>query len=98
MRALGLKSVIRKKRPHYFKVTEQHVAENVLNRDFMANAPNLKWYADITELKYGQGRKAYLSAIIDVYDNTIVSWVLGHANNNKLVTNTINKAYKKNQE
>lgn len=95
MRALGLKSVIRKKRPYYVKATEIHVAENVMNRDFMANAPNLKWCTDVTELKYGQGRKAYLSAIIDVYDNTIVSWVLGHANNNKLVMDTLKKAYEK---
>lgn len=66
MRALGLKSVIRKKRPYYVKSNAIHVAENVMNREFTASAPNMKWCTDVTELKYGQGRKAYLSAIIDV--------------------------------
>ena len=95
MCALGLKSVIRKKRPHYVKSTAIHVAENVMNREFTASAPNIKWCTDVTALKYGQGRKAYLSAIIDVYDYSIVSWVLGHANNNELVMDTVNKAYEK---
>lgn len=96
MRALGLKAVIRKKRPHYVKAPEIHVAENVMNRNFDANSPNSKWCTDVTELKYGKGRKAYLSAIIDVYDNSIVSWVLGHSNNNKLVMDTLKKAFEKN--
>lgn len=95
MRALGLQAVIRKKRPHYVKTTENHVVENVMNRHFDAPAPNIKWSTDVTELKYGNGRKAYLSAIIDVYDNSIVSWVLSHSNNNKLVMDTLKKAYTK---
>lgn len=96
MRVLGLKAIIRKKRPDYVKAPEIHVAENVMNRNFDAYSPNTKWCTDVTELKYGNGRKAYLSAIIDVYDNSIVSWILSHSNNNKLVMDTLKKAYKKN--
>lgn len=70
MRALGLRSVIRKKRPNYVKAPELHLAENVMNRDFQADAPNQKWCTDVTELRYGNGRKAYLSAMIDGYDDT----------------------------
>ncbi|MDT2286760.1 hypothetical protein P7H17_12925 [Paenibacillus larvae] len=44
-----------------------------MNRGFHADSPNLKWCTDVTELKYGNSRKAYLSAIVDVYDNSIVS-------------------------
>jgi transposase InsO family protein len=58
------------------KAAEIHLAENVMNRNFNAHSPNSKWCTDVTELKYGNGRKAYLSAIIDVYDNSIVYWVL----------------------
>lgn len=36
MRILGLKSVIRRKRPDYVKSTPEITAENVLNRDFKA--------------------------------------------------------------
>ncbi|BFH14327.1 DDE-type integrase/transposase/recombinase [Paenibacillus melissococcoides] len=94
MRALGLKAVIRKKRPNDVKASEIHVAENVMSREFQADSPNSKWCTDVTELKYGNGRKAYLSAIVDVYDNSIVSWVLSHSNNNKLVMDTVKKAYR----
>lgn len=97
MKALGIKAVIKKKRPTYIKATEKHVAENVLNRQFSAEKPNQKWCTDITELKYGNGRKAYLSAIIDIYDHSIVSWALSHSNNNVLVMTTVEKAMRKNR-
>lgn len=96
MRALELKAVIRKKWPHYVKASEIHVVENVMNRNFDVNTPNSKWCTDVTELKYGNGRKAYISVIIDVYDNAIVSRVLSHSNNNKLVIDTLKKVCKKN--
>ena len=96
MRALGLKAVIRKKRPNYVKASEIHVAENVMNREFQADSPNSKWCTDVTELKYVNGRKAYLSAIVDVYDNSIFSWVVSHSKNNKLVRDTVKKAYRRN--
>ena len=37
-----------------------------------------KWCTDVTESKYGNGKEAYLSAIIDHYDKSIVSYILGH--------------------
>ncbi|WP_189596865.1 DDE-type integrase/transposase/recombinase [Paenibacillus elgii] len=72
--------------------TPQHIAENLLNRNFQADAPNEKWLTDVTEFKYGNGQKAYLSAILDLHGNTIVSSVLGHSNNNKLVFETLDQA------
>lgn len=38
------------------------------------------------------GKKAYLSAIIDLYDKSIVSYILSHSNNNNLVFKTIKPA------
>ena len=96
MKSLGIRSIIRKKRPNYLKTTEHHTAENILNRNFKATKLNQKWSTDVTELRYGNGRKAYLSAIIDMYDNSIVSYVVGHSNNNNLVMETIHRAMKKN--
>jgi len=85
MQMCRLKSVIRRKRKKYRKSNSDYVAENVLNRDFNAEKPNQKWCTDVTEFKYGNGKKAYLSAIIDLYDNSIVSFILGNSNNNELV-------------
>lgn len=73
----------------------QFIAENVLHREFTAEAPNQKWLTDVTEFKYYTGievHKVYLSAILDLYDRRIVSYVIGDSNNNPLVFDTFDKA------
>lgn len=92
MKIAKIQSVIRRKRKKYKKSPVQHVAENRLNREFTAEKPNMKWCTDVTELKYGDGKKAYLSAIIDLHDGSIISYEFGHSNNNPLVFKTIRKA------
>ena len=92
MRIKGIQSVIRRKKKKYERSTPQQVAENILNRKFQAEAPNEKWLTDVTEFKYGNGQKAYLSAILDLHDKSIVSYVLGHSNNNPLVFETLDLA------
>ncbi|WP_074036508.1 IS3 family transposase [Exiguobacterium sp. AT1b] len=64
-------------------------AENLMNREFSASRPDEKWCTDVTEFKYGAGRKAYLSAIIDLYDGSIVAYRVGKSNNNGLVFQTM---------
>jgi len=92
MKICGLEAVIRRKSKRYRKVKPDYVAENILAREFKAEKPNQKWCTDVTEFKYGNGKKAYLSAIIDLYDKSIVSYVVGHSNNNDLVFKTIRPA------
>jgi putative transposase len=96
MKINGIQSVIRRKRKKYIPSSPRHVAENVLNRDFAAHKPNEKWLTDVTEMKYGVSQKAYLSAILDLYDGSIVSYVLGTSNNNPLVFNTLDLALEAN--
>lgn len=67
-------------------------AENLLNRDFTAEKLNEKWLTDVTEFKYGKGEKLYLSAIMDLKDNSIVSFAMGKSNNNQLVFDTFDLA------
>lgn len=77
----------------------QYIAENVLNREFSAEAPNQKWLTDVTEFKYYAGteiHKIYLSAILDLYDRRIVSHVIGDSNNNSLVFTTFDAAIMEN--
>lgn len=85
MRSIGLKSVCRRKRKNYIKSTPEIIAQNILNRKFDAYNIHDKWLTDVTELKYGDGKKAYLSAILDLGDKIIVSYVIGKSNNNELV-------------
>ena len=51
MQMLHLKSVCRKKKYNYIKSTPEVTAENILNREFYADAPNEKWLTDVTEFK-----------------------------------------------
>ncbi len=93
MKSANLLSVIRRKKCRYKYSSPQHTAENVLNREFQADRPNQKWVTDVTEMKYGN-RKAYLSAIMDLHDGSVISYVLGKSNNNELVFKTLKKALK----
>lgn len=92
MKILGIRSVIRRVRQSCTKVGERFHEENILNRDFTATAPNQKWCTDVTYLQYGLNSKAYLSAIKDLYDGSIIAFEISHNNDNPLVMKTIKKA------
>lgn len=99
MRVLGIKSIIRKQRKPYCHSTPETTAENVLHREFVATKPNEKWATDVTEFKVPMSnKKVYLSAILDFYDRSIVSYVLSNRNDNKLVFDTYKLALKKNPD
>ena len=75
----------------------QYIAENILNRNFHADKPNEKWLTDVTEFKYYIGMEAhklYLSAILDLYDRRIVSFIIRDSNDNSLVFDTLDEAIK----
>jgi len=93
MRILNLKSVCRRRRKRYIKSTPEITAENVLKRQFHADRFGEKWLTDVTEMKYGMDGKAYLSAILDLCDKSIVSFVVGHSNSTELVFKTFDIAH-----
>ena len=96
MRLMGLKAIIRRKRycqsTYQKAVSDGRVAENILNRDFSADAPNEKWVTDVTQVKVGE-QKLYVSAIKDLYNNEIVSYHMSLNNDNELVLETFRKAF-----
>ena len=96
MKSVKLTAVIRRRKKRYVKSTTQITAENILNREFVADNPNEKWLTDVTEFKLANGSKAYLSAILDIGDNSNISYVIGKSNNNKLVFDTLDKAIEAN--
>lgn len=89
MRDLGIRSVIRKKRPFYGK-RGSVVFPNVLNRQFSAEKPYQKLVTDITYVRTGD-TFIYLSSILDLYNNEIVAWKLSERNDLELVLNTLNQ-------
>lgn len=93
MKKLGVHSLIRKKKKKYTYAKPDETAENMLQRDFYAAAPNQKWSTDVTEFKVpGEKKKLYLSAIIDLYDRYPVAYVISTRNDNRLVFKTFDQA------
>ena len=82
----------------YVKSMPEITAENILNREFYAGHFEEKWLTDVTELRYGINGKAYLSAILDLADKSIVSFVIGSSNNNALVFETFDIAHQEHPE
>lgn len=71
-----------------------------IKREFTADAPNEKWFTDVTEFHYYIGlekHKVYLSAILDLYDRRIVSYIIRDSNNNALVFDTVDEAIQTNR-
>ena len=77
MRKFRMRGAVRKRKGRYssYEGTVGKVADNVLKRDFSADAPNQKWTTDVTEFACPFG-KAYLSPIKDMFDSSIVAWDL----------------------
>ena len=99
MQKMGIHSIIRPKKKQYQKNEPEIAAENVLKRDFNASRPNEKWATDVTEFKWYEGttvHKLYLSAVLDLYDRSIVGYMLSRRNDNKLVLDTFEAAVKNN--
>ncbi|TYR80815.1 IS3 family transposase [Priestia megaterium] len=88
-----LKSVIRKKRPFYGR-RGSVVFANVLNREFYAENPFEKLVTDITYVRIGE-TFAYLSVIMDLYNNEIVAWEFSERNDLELVIRTLEQLKEK---
>ena len=54
---------------------------------------NEKWLTDVTEFQYGDGHKAYLSAILDLYGRNIVAFSVSRKNDTALVLDTFERAF-----
>lgn len=80
MREEGLRCRIRRRRYDSYRGEQGKVAKNVLNRDFAARAPMEKLVTDVTEFKVAGG-KAYLSPVMDLYNNEIVAWSVSKSAN-----------------
>ncbi len=87
---LSVRCVKRKKYNSYAGEISPEVA-NIVNRDFHADAPNVKWLTDITEFSIPAG-KVYLSPMIDCFDGLAVSWSIGTSPTADLVNSMLDEA------
>ena len=79
-----------------FKVTTDSdhplpIADNLLQRDFSASAPNQKWVQDITYLWTSEGW-LYLAVVIDLYSRAVIGWSMNKRMKASLVTDALTMA------
>ena len=70
------------------------IAPNVIDREFIATAPNQKWTTDVTEVKI-KDKKIYLSPILDMFNGEIISYTISYNPDLKMALSMLNKAFKK---
>jgi putative transposase len=92
MQKMGLRALIRAKKSfrHVPGMNDMH-KPNVLQRDFVAQAPNQKWVTDVTEFNV-HGHKLYLSACMDLYNGEIIAHRMARRPVFDLVSDTLREA------
>ena len=92
MRQAGLSGLQEKKwRATTIRVPGVRVADDLLDRDFAAEAPNRCWVADITYLRTWEGW-LYLVAVQDLFSRRIVGWAMADHMRTELVTDALQMA------
>lgn len=64
------------------------IADNVLDRQFQAEAPNQKWVADFTYIWTAEGW-LYVAAVLDLYSRRIVGWSMQASMTSQLVADAL---------
>ena len=91
MNKYSLCSKIRRGRRYNGFAQATYRYENKLQRKFSTDRPNAKWVTDITQFKTLNGI-LYLSAIKDLYDGSIVGYMVGKNCKTALVLDTLKQA------
>jgi len=92
MNALALKAVIKVKRYSSWRGECGEIADNILKRNFKATRPNEKWVTDVTEFAVN-GRKLYLSPVIDLFNNEVIAYSIAERPAMKMVDDMLIKAF-----
>lgn len=94
MKELGIVCKVRMKKYRSYKGEVGKIAPNLLERDFNAEKPNLKWVTDVTEFSLF-GQKLYLSPILDLCSRDILSYTISDKPTLSMVTAMLDKAFEK---
>ena len=92
MRQAGISGMVARKRGRTtIRVPGVRVCEDLVDRAFLAAAPNRLWVADITYLRTWEGW-LYLVAVQDVFSRRIVGWSMADHMRTELVTDALQMA------
>ena len=94
MNQLGLFGKRPKEKYHSYKGGVGKVADNIINRDFSTEKPLQKWTTDVSQFNLSWG-KCYISPILDMNTNEIISYNLSTSPNMEQIRDMLNKAFKR---
>ena len=92
MAKLGLRAVKKKQKYHSYMGEVGHIADNFINRNFIANKPNEKSTTDVSQFNCAFG-KCYLSPIIDMGMGDVVAWDLSLSPNLEQTKRMLDEAF-----
>jgi putative transposase len=95
MRQAGITGMVARKRGRTtIRVAGVRVCEDLVDRAFLAAAPDRLWVADITYLRTWEGW-LYLVAVQDVFSRRVVGWSMADHMRTELVTDALQMALAK---
>ena len=94
MKFLDLRSITVKKFNHSgsSKADDTKEYPNLLEQNFFAGKPSMKWVGDITYIYTIETGWTYLAIVIDLFDLKVVGWSYGMSMTDELVIDAFNKA------
>jgi putative transposase len=94
MRDDGLQGIYRRRGRR--NLVNAATEEDLVRRQFTADAPDRLWLTDITEHPAGDG-KIYCAAVMDAYSRRIIGWSIGKRQDTDLVINSLAMAVTRRQ-
>ena len=94
MHNLGLMGKRPKEKYHSYRGEVGKIADNIIDRDFNAAAPLKKWTTDVSQFNFPWG-KCYISPILDMCTNEIISYDLSLSPNLEQIRNMLDSAFEK---
>jgi putative transposase len=88
MQGLGLRARPRRRGLPKDEGTRSEIADNVLDRQFTADAPNQKWVADFTYIWTAEGW-LYVAVVLDLFSRRVVGWSMQNHMTSHLVADAL---------
>ncbi len=88
MRLQGLRARPRRRSLPKDQGVRSAIADNVLDRQFQADAPNQKWVADFTYIWTAEGW-LYAAVVLDLYSRRVVGWSMHSSMTSQLVADAL---------
>lgn len=89
MRQAGLQGVYRRRHRH--GPAREATEDDLVNRQFSVDAPDVLWLTDITEHPTQEG-KIYCAAVMDAHSRRIIGWSIAERQNTQLVLDALGMA------